>query len=346
MRSGPPRLVHYGAAIGLPLPQHDHPPPIRFVDSVHEPTGFNAEAREGPPGRVAVNGGHVGAGAGVELEGGLGAVHLQVDARARMLKLSQEAQGPGARVQRDGGDVLVHDEDVVEGGVVGPDGKRLGDAAGEGLDGAGGDAGLVEGQVLRGYEAGGGAGDGGVTAEVEVAVVGQVDDGLGAAVVVAVVDEFGLILDGEDGAGGALDGLFAAGVEDLEVDGAGESGLEVRGPVGVEEGVVAVAAHPGGALEVATAPAATATVEGVGGVVGFELVAATVEVLDDAVLDAVGDATDGGTEPGGVVSGVEVFIGEPKDEVLAVDVEFLDDGTEVGELDGVGIHDGWGICSL
>ena len=81
-----------------------------------------------------------------------------------------EGEGPG--VERDGGGLGVHEEAVVQVGFGGAEGEGgVGLDRGVGLDGAGWDAGGVEGEVGVCTEGDDGAFDGwGVGVEVEIAV--------------------------------------------------------------------------------------------------------------------------------------------------------------------------------
>lgn len=144
--------------------------PIGLVDRIDKATRLDAEPREGLAGGISLDGGHIGALAGIELERGLGTVNLQVDVRSRMAEFGQQSQWLVASVQADPGDVAVHDKHVVKGLLVRSDGEWLGNSAGIGLDRARGDTGLVQRQIVLGRELCRRSVDGLVAAEVEIAV--------------------------------------------------------------------------------------------------------------------------------------------------------------------------------
>lgn len=86
---------------------------------------------------------HVDVLAGVELERGLGAVYLEVQTGVCVAELSQPALGQATRVERDLGRVGLHDEDVVDVRTRCGQLEGLGDLAGELVNLAVRDAGVV-----------------------------------------------------------------------------------------------------------------------------------------------------------------------------------------------------------
>lgn len=110
----------------------------------------------------------------VELEGGLGAPDLEVDAAVRVARGDEPVERGAARVDGHGaGGLGVQHEAVVDVGLgVAEDEGRVGAALelGVGRGARGGDAVGVDGEVGVGGDADLGAGDGGGWGEVEVAV--------------------------------------------------------------------------------------------------------------------------------------------------------------------------------
>jgi hypothetical protein len=89
---------------------------------------------------------------------------------AGVFELGERAERARARVQRDGGHVAVHDEDVIEGGlVVCADREGLGDGLRVRRDLAVRDAGVVQREIVLREEFGRGAGDRWPAGQVEVA---------------------------------------------------------------------------------------------------------------------------------------------------------------------------------
>lgn len=145
-----PSLVHNTRAVRLPLLQQRLALPLRDVERIDITTGLDAEPAPRGPSSGAAHGGDVDVLARVELEGGLGAIDLEVDARGRVVGGDETRQGPGAGVEgHGGGGGFVEDEAVID--------VWLGGAQGEGLLaldpgvggwlGRGGDAAVVEGEV-------------------------------------------------------------------------------------------------------------------------------------------------------------------------------------------------------
>lgn len=145
-----PSLVHNTRSVRLPLLQQRLALPLRDIKRVDVAAGLDAEAAARSPGGGAAHRGDVDVLSRVELEGGLGAVDLEVDARGRVVGGDEARQGLAAGVERDGrGGRVVEDEDVVY--------VWLGGAQREGLLalelgeggwlGCGRDAAVVEGEV-------------------------------------------------------------------------------------------------------------------------------------------------------------------------------------------------------
>lgn len=164
-----PSLVHVLAAKDLALLQQHHVPPLGLVDRIDVAAGLDAE-----PGALGVRCGTVDRGnvdvlASVELKGGLGAVHFEVQAGVRVAELSKATHGQLARVKGNFGGVGFHDEDVVNVCTCCSQLKGVGHIAGEFVNVAVRDASVIEGQVVLSSQLGGGAGDGGSVTDVEVA---------------------------------------------------------------------------------------------------------------------------------------------------------------------------------
>lgn len=164
-----PSLVHILAAKDLPLLQCHHVAPLGLVDGIHETAGLHTES-----GALAVRWGtlnprHIDILASVELEGRLGAVHLEVQPGAGVAELGQPAYWQAARVEGDLARVGLHDEDVVNVRLGRVQHERLGDLARELVDCAMWDPRGVEGQVVGSGQLGGGASHVGAVADVEVA---------------------------------------------------------------------------------------------------------------------------------------------------------------------------------
>lgn len=109
-----PRLVHSLAPKDLPLLQCHHVAPPGVVDGIHVTARLDTEASALAVRPTAVDPGDVDVLASVELEGRLGAVHLEMQLRDGMAELGQLAQWQVARVKRDLGRISLHDEDVVD----------------------------------------------------------------------------------------------------------------------------------------------------------------------------------------------------------------------------------------
>lgn len=98
-----PRLVHNTCAVRLPLLQQRLALPLRDVERVDVTTRLDAEPAPRGPCSGAAHGGDIDVLARVELEGGLGAVDLEVDARGRVVGGDEPRQGSRAGVEGHGG---------------------------------------------------------------------------------------------------------------------------------------------------------------------------------------------------------------------------------------------------
>lgn len=87
-----PCLVHSLAAKQLTLLQQNHGPPLRLVDRIHKPARFYTETSSLMVCRRTIDRWYINILASVELEGRLGAVHLEIQARACVAELRQAAQ--------------------------------------------------------------------------------------------------------------------------------------------------------------------------------------------------------------------------------------------------------------
>jgi hypothetical protein len=169
-----PRLVGHLRAIDLPLLQQSHLAPLRHVWRVDVATGLDAETRALATGRYAVDGGHVDAGAGVELKGRLSAIDLEMELGIGVVELAEELQRLRARVQRYFGGIGLDQEAVVDVGLVGAQNKGL-----VSLDllvwpnVAMGDPGVVERYALIGRQLRNDPGDARAIGDVEVAGAGS-----------------------------------------------------------------------------------------------------------------------------------------------------------------------------
>lgn len=293
----------------------------------------------GATGGGTLNLGDVDTAAIVDLEGRLGAVDLQMDARLGVVGGEVADEGLGTGVDRDRGRIGVDDEGMVNDSLLGAQGEGLAGVDGaEGSRAASGDGLVVDGEVLVCVEGQDGAFDGGITGEVEVRVVGQVDDGL-----VSTTDQLGLVLDAQDDGLLAVNILSASGVDNLGLDSARVALIAVLADDGELNALAALEALntgnlPGanrlGSVPDALAPAVAAAVETVGALVGDEGVRLAVDVVELGALDTIGDTADGLAEVGAVVLDVLVLGGEALYDVGAVDDEGLDDGSEREEGKG------------
>ena len=93
VRSLFPRLVNSLTAKDLSLLQQDHITPLRLIDSVNKATRLDTEASALGVGGVTIDRGHIDVLPCIELESGLSAVDLEVEAREGVAELAQQAEG-------------------------------------------------------------------------------------------------------------------------------------------------------------------------------------------------------------------------------------------------------------
>lgn len=342
-----PALVHYSTTVRLPLLEQSLAAPLGHISSIHPPTRLAAEPCAVPPRGQAIDGGHVDAFARVELEGGLGAQDLQVDAGARVVGGEVHDEGGGARVDGDGGRVGGEGEAVVDVGLGGGQLEGLGGVELVGGGPACGDGDVVNGQVLVGGEGDGGAldGRGGAAREVEVGVVGHVDGRL-----VSTTNKLSLIVHAQH------DNLLAPllhnprCVHNLSLHRPRKALIPILAHQRILDALPALQARDAGDLPLADgfgpvpdalAPALDAAVQGVAAVVVDEGVGlAAVEGVDLGAADAVGDAADRLAKVGAVVLFVLLLGVEALDDVEAFDLEGLDGGPEGDEGEWCVSHGG------
>ncbi|KAI6763029.1 hypothetical protein HG530_009009 [Fusarium avenaceum] len=339
-----PRLVHDSGTICVSLLKQDLVLPLGHIGRVDIASRLTAETSAGFTGWQTVNGWHVDAGAGVDLESWLGAVDFEVDAGASVVSLDVELEGLASGVEGHGGRLLVEDEAVVDVGLLRTEGEGLvGGDAGEGLDLARGDEIVADGEVVGCGEGHLCVGDGLLSAGVEVRVVGHVDDGL-----ISAIDELGLVLHGKNSSFLAVDLLRTRGVSDGNLNSTGISLLAILAGERKGNALAALkAVYTGdltganrlGAVPDTAAPANLAAVEVVLSVVGGESDLLAIEAVDASSLDAVGDSADGYAKVRVVVLLVVFLRGEALDDVDAVDDEGLDNSAEGQERDGSVGHD-------
>lgn len=161
-------------------------------------------------------------------------------------------------------------------------------------------------------------------------MVRDVDDSL----LDLIAQQLSLVLDAEDGSRQSIFYLLANNVEHPQLHGPGIPLVTIRTQISVKQRILSITPDDSRAFKVQSSKPTTSPVQGVRRVVDLELILPAVQVLNHTVLDAVRDTADGRAEPGLVVLFVVFLLGEALDDVLAVDVEFLDDGGESGEFDG------------
>lgn len=166
----------------------------------------------------------------------------------------------------------------------------------EGNRAAKGDRVFLSREVLVGRKSDGGAGDFVIPSEVEVGVVGQVDDGL-----IGTLHQRRLVLDAQNDDLLSVNHLVSRSVDDLGFDGAGiafvaifaaESELDAFTTLQALHAGDFLGSHSRRAFPDALAPALVAAVQAVEVIVGCKRVRLAVEAVDFGVLDAVGNATD------------------------------------------------------
>lgn len=171
-----PRPIQILAPEDLPLLENSHGPPFRLISRVHIATGFDAETRAFAASRRSFDLGNVDILASVELEGRLGAVHLQVHLCVRVGETGQELQRLSASVQSDLGGVSLGDKDIVNVRLGWFQDERGGDIAGEFLDSTERDTGRIKRQVVIGKELGFGPLNRGGICKIEIALADQPTD--------------------------------------------------------------------------------------------------------------------------------------------------------------------------
>lgn len=178
--------------------------------------------------------------------------------------------------------------------------------------------------------------DGGVQGSGSLPVVGEVDYSLLAL----IPNEFHLVLGRQDGLGVTL---LAGGVPHAHLDSTGVPLLPISAEVLEQQGVVAMALNGVWTVKDALTPTLLTTMQGIGAVVLRQLDLLAIQILNQAILDAVCNAADGGTIVRGVVLDIILLRGETQNDVLATDTELLDDGAQrqEGECSLFGGHDGF-----
>ena len=169
-------------------------------------------------------------------------------------------------------------------------------------------------------------------------VVGDVDSRLLAL----ITDKLHLVFSRQDRHGLSL---LTGSVPDAHLNGTGVSLLPIDVAVLVKQSVAAMTLDGVGPIEHALTPALLTTVQGIGAIVLRELALFTVQAVNEAVLDTVGDTTDGGAVVRGVVLLIVVLSGEAQDDILTADAELLDDGTQ-GQEGEFGLFGGGHGCDL
>lgn len=151
-------------------------------------------------------------------------------------------------------------------------------------------------------------------------VVGDVDNCL----FTLIANKFHLVLGREN----RLDVLLASGVPDAHLDGTRIPLFRIDASVLEEQGVATMALDGVRAIKDTLTPAFLAAVQGIRSFILSQLILTSVQVLDETVLDPVGDAPDGGAVVRGVVLDIMVLCGEAQNDVFAADAELLDDGAQ------------------
>ena len=144
-----------------------------------------------------------------------------------------------------------------------------------------------------------------------------------------VTDKIDLILDVENGRI-----IFLAGdVPDPALDRSWISFLSIWTHICEPHPLPSVPIYRYGSLEVFLPPSLSPTVQAIGSIVGMQGICLAVEIIYACILDPIGGPAKGLAKVGGVVGLVEVGLGESKDDVVTVEVEFLNGGSvsEKGE---------------
>lgn len=272
-------------------------------------------------------------------------MHFEVQTAVGVAERSEATQRQIACVEGDLGGVGLHDEDIVNVCTGGGQFKGCGHIAGEFIDVSERDAAVIDRQVVLGSELGGGAGDGGAVTDVEVAkrsmsmenngryaggrlskskslpVVGDVDNGL----FTLITDKLHLVFHGQDG---RRITLFAGRVPDAHLHGTGVILLAVDVAVFEQQSVTVMTLDSVGTIEDALAPTLLTTMQSIDAIILSELVLLPVQVLDQTVLDSVGNTADGGAIVCSVVLLVVLLSRETQHDILSADAEFLDDRSQ------------------
>jgi hypothetical protein len=156
-------------------------------------------------------------------------------------------------------------------------------------------------------------------------VVGEIDNGFLAL----VANEFRLVLGRQHNLGVIL---LAGNVPDAHFDGPRVPLLAISADIFEQLGVMTVALDGVGTVKYAFAPTCLTTMQCIGAIVLRQLNFLAIEVLDQAIFDAIRNPTDGCTVVWGVVFHVVLLRGETQNDVLAIDTELLDDGAQRQEF--------------
>lgn len=163
---------------------------------------------------------------------------------------------------------------------------------------------------------------------IDIPVVGDVDHRLLAL----ITDKLHLVLGRQHALGRAID-LLARCVPDPHLDGTGVPLLAILAEVLEEQSVVAIALDGVRTIEDTLAPALLAAMQRIGPIVASQLNLLAIQVVDDAVLNTVGDPANRGAVVRGVVLDIVVLRREAQYDVGAADAELLDDGAQGNEFE-------------
>ena len=162
-------------------------------------------------------------------------------------------------------------------------------------------------------------------------MIGHIDDGL----VALIADKLDFVLDRQDSLRARTAHVLLTGhIPHPHLDGTRESLLTIRTAILEQQCILAIALDCVGPIKDALPPAVHAAMERIGAVILGQLVVAAIEIVNNTILNAVGDATNGGAEVGRVVFDVVILGREAEHDVLVADAELLDDGAEGEEGEG------------
>ena len=162
-------------------------------------------------------------------------------------------------------------------------------------------------------------------------MVGKIDNRL----LTLRTDKLHLILNRQDSLGLLpIHILLTSHVPHPQLHSPGVPLLAIQTLVPKQQRIPPLSFHRMRAIENPLSPTLLAPVQRIRPVVLGERVLAPVQVLDHPVLDAVGDPADGGAVMRRVVLRVLLLRFEAQDEVVAVDAEFLDYGSQREEGEG------------